>query len=187
MFTSNNILDPIQYPGKTYPKINYRLALTIIPGVVVNYHTWVPLYDTPYNDIVIEASYDNVILIPARSVAKEPIVVDVELEDSHIDTEHLLKIKLSGKNDSHTFICNDQNENASFAIQVKLRIEDLPINLCLDDQELYNIENGNTIQWTSLMGQNGEQVIPLRTPIYPWLLSHSQQIITELVNLRTEI
>ena len=185
MSTSSN-LDPAQYPGKTDTVSKFKLLLTVEPGSMINWKTWTPaaeshkLFDMPYETLTVEAWYDATKLIASSPLSSSVIIINAELPDDHEDVDHTITIKLMGKNDTHT--CSYAvDQLATAMIKVKLYIEDLPINYCLEGQDVFFADDKVGAQnWAEFMGENGQQHIQVSTPIYTWLINNHAQIVSEL-------
>lgn len=171
----------------------WRLDLTIEPGIMVNYETWILARDynknagqnfiPAWDEMFIEVFYDNVALLEKQALSQNNIIISCDLLDDTKNTDHVLKIVLSGKIDDHSFIYDNKTE-ATTMIRVQINIEDLPINFCLGDTHVFTSEStGDTRQWSEFIGENGKQLVEIKTPIYQWLIQHEQQIIQEMVML----
>jgi hypothetical protein len=189
MSTSSK-LDPTQYPGKQYELSKFNLALTIEPGSMINWKTWIPasqshkLFDMPYETMTVEAWYDDTRLIASSPLSASVISINVQLPDDHEDVHHIITIKLSGKDSTHTFNY-EADQLAVGMIKIKLYIEDLPINYCLEGQDVFFADDKVGAQnWAEFMGENGEQHIQISTPIYTWLVDNHAEIVSELKQLR---
>lgn len=185
MSTSSK-LDTNLYPGKKYTASKFNLSLIVEPGSMVNWETWIPareshkLFDMPYEKLTVEAWYDNTILIASSPLSESVILINVALPDDHETRDHVITIKLSGKADGHTFHYTE-DKMAVGMIKVKLYIEDLPINYCLEGQDVFYATGRDTAQnWAEYMGENGEQRIRLSTPIYTWLVDNHAEIVSEV-------
>lgn len=171
----------------------WKLDLTIQPGIMVNYETWVLAsecnnklgqdFTPPWDEMFVEVSYDGVVLFEKQSLSQNKITISHELPDDTKNPDHILKIVLSGKTDNHSFIYADKTAVTAM-IKVQIDIEDLPINLCLENNHVFtSAANGTTSQWSEFIGENGKQIIEINTPIYQWLFQHEQKIIQEMALL----
>ena len=165
------------FDNKIPYKRKFKLELTVTPGHMFG-NKWVacknPAFD--YSSLHVVVSYDSYELIKQNL---DTDVIDITQLLSDDAGQHQLTITLAGKTDDHTQLIN--GADATVLMHIKLRIEDLDLNLALGEKPIYQTDAGDMLSWAEFMGINGTQTIPIRTPIYPWLFEHEKELISQFV------
>jgi hypothetical protein len=167
-------------PGKIpYIKMG-TIKIVCSSGTMINQHEWVAMndhrsrfadqYPEPYKDLQVRIELDNNVLVEGQMTQK--IEFEHMFEDSELITEHVLKIRLSGLNDSHRVYLDNVGNLAPMLRIEGIWIEQLSMRLVLEDHGQCFYNNTSDAQIPSeFIGQNGTQVLKFSTPIYPWLIS----------------
>lgn len=92
--------------------------------------------------------------------------LDIMIPDDPQETDHLLQFELLGKTDDHSYHTQDM-QDVSWILKFDFWIEDLPMT-----SQFYHTGRLQHGPPTDIMGQNSFQTMPIKTPIYFWLLRH---------------
>jgi hypothetical protein len=158
--------------GKKIQPSTWNLTVLIEPGVNVDATTWSPGQGSSHydqNNIVVEILLGDNCLLNARLNTKKLVFSKnvVGTRDPH--RENLI-IKLSGKpNDP------DLKDNNHIAIKIDVLIENLSIIPLFETYGCFISDSNSEHKIAGeFIGENGQQVIEIYTPIYVWLLLHQQ-------------
>lgn len=89
------------------------------------------------------------------------------IPDTIEPTDHELKMILSNSRWQHLIRC-------------RVFIEDLDIGYIIENTGLYYTTDGASEYGTEAMGVDGHQTIPMQTPIYKWLLSNKENVLSKV-------
>lgn len=167
-------------PGKIPYIKKATLKVVCSSGTMIDQQKWVPAndhnnqfgnqYPEPYKDLLVKIELDNNVLF--ESELTQIIEFEHMFEDSESDTEHILKISLSGLTDFHRVYLDQVGDLAPMMRIEGVWIEQLSMRMIFEDHGQCFYENTTDPQIPSeFVGQNGTQVLNFSTPIYPWLMS----------------
>jgi hypothetical protein len=167
-------------PGKIpyIKKATFKIMCSA--GTMIDQHEWIPMnnhhsrfgdqYPEPYKDLQISIELDNNVLF--QSNLDQQIEFEHMFEDSESVTDHVLKISLSGLNDSHRVYLDNVGDLAPMMRIDGIWIEQLSMRQVFEDHGQCFYDDASEPQIPSeFVGQNGTQVLKFSTPIYPWLMS----------------
>ncbi len=124
--------------------------------------------------LTFEVLYDGVTLRKLNFPDNKKQEVTIKINDTIEFKQHLLEFKMSGKENIHSCF-SDKGESVSWTLQYCFFIEDLPMNILC-----YHTMPDSINNITNAVGQNQTEYIALETPIYSWLIKHSDYIVRDL-------
>jgi len=148
-------IDYVLFPGAMYPTFAEKISDAEL--------------------LTFEVLYDGVLLGKLNFPNNEKQELTIEIKDTIEFEQHLLEFKMSGKENIHSCF-SDKCESVSWTLQYCFFIEDLPMNILC-----YHTEPDSTNNITYAVGQNQTEYIALETPIYSWLIKHSDYIVRDLI------
>jgi hypothetical protein len=158
--------------GKKIQPATWNLTALIEPGVNVDANTWGPGQGFDYydqNNIVVEIFLGNTCLLNTRLDTKK-LVFSKSIADTCDPQRENLIIKLSGKPNNP-----DLKDNNHIAIKIDVLIENLSILPLFETHGCFISDSNSEHKIAGeFIGENGQQVIEIYTPIYVWLLQHQQ-------------
>lgn len=158
--------------GKKIRPSTWNLTVLIEPGVTINETTWGPGQGDDYYDqsnIVVEIFLGDSCLLNTRLDTKK-LIFSKNIADTCDPQRQNLIIKLSGKPNNP-----DLKDNNHIAIKIDVLIENLSIIPLFETHGYFISDNtGQHKIAGELIGENGQQVIEIYTPVYVWLLQHQQ-------------
>jgi hypothetical protein len=101
--------------------------------------------------------------------------------DDLIEQQHELAFILEGKNNNHSCFLGADKKSVTLSVQIVFAIEQLPMQALFYEQGKYVTQDHGCQSASTVMGNNGKQILQFPCPIYPWLLSNSKAIITDLI------
>jgi hypothetical protein len=101
--------------------------------------------------------------------------------DDLIEQQHELAFILEGKNNNHSCFLGANKKSVTLSVQIVFAIEQLPMQTLFYEQGKYVTQDHGCQSASTVMGNNGKQILQFSCPIYPWLLSNSKAIITDLI------
>jgi hypothetical protein len=159
-------------PGKSKQTNCWNLTVNIQPGLIKNQEQWCPGEDHSQfhnHTIMLEIFFGNKCLLKTR-VDKNQIVFSKNIPDTEIPNRQNLIIKLSGKP-----VDLDLELDHHVTVKFNVTIENLPVMALFEKHGHYQIDNTNERKMAGeFMGENGQQILEIYTPIYVWLLEHQQ-------------
>ena len=166
--------------GKKIVTPTWKLKVGITPFISVNhdnifsadaYYAKFSHGMLPADCLQVDIIYDDILLESLNCLDNQAKETTLALVDDQIITSHILKFKLSGKTDGHTYH-NESNNDVSWLLRLDLYIEDLCIcGLLLDHKST------NDFSSEFYMGENRTHTLQIQTPIYRWLLQHDDYIL----------
>jgi len=160
------------HAGKKIQTPTWNLTVLIEPGVSINETTWGPgqgINHYDQNNIVVEILLGDSCLLKTRLDTKK-LVFSRNIADTQEPQRKNLVIKLSGKPESP-----DLEDNNHIAIKIDVLIENLSIVPLLETDGCFIPDHSNERKIAGeFIGENGQQVIEIYTPIYVWLLQHQK-------------
>jgi len=162
----------------------WQLRVLVEPMLSIDYvlcsEAMYPMFAEKMSDaelLTFEVLYDGVPLGKLNFPDNRKQELAIEINDTVEFKQHLLEFKMSGKEDIHSCF-SDKGESVSWMLQYSFFIEDLPMKkLCY--HTMPNLINN--INYA--VGQNQTEYITLETPIYSWLIKHSDFIVKDLAPL----
>lgn len=167
----DKLLPQTQTPvGKTEAVSTWNLTVTIEPGIMENEQEWRPGSDHPHfheHQIKTEIWFGDQCLFQTR-LNQHRIVFSKNLPDTQIPSRQNLTIKFFGKPESPDLETNDH-----VVVKLDVMIENLPVAKIFEDQGYYQIDSTQEKKVAgNFLGENGQQVLEIYTPIYVWLLKN---------------
>lgn len=101
--------------------------------------------------------------------------------DDLTEQQHELAFILEGKNNNHSCFLGADKKSVTLSVQIVFAIEQLPMQTLFYEQGRYVTQDRGSQSASTIMGNNGKQILQFPCPIYPWLLSNSKAIITDLI------
>jgi hypothetical protein len=156
--------------GKKIHPPTWNLTVLIEPGVTKNEKDWCPGQGhTHYseNNIRVEILLGDRCLLDTRLDTKK-VMFNKNIEDTRNPQRENLIVRLSGKPEDP-----DLQDNDHVAIKIDVLIENLSIVPLFEDHGYFvSDSDGQRKIAGDFIGENGQQVIEIYTPIYVWLLQH---------------
>lgn len=122
----------------------------------------------PADALQVDILYDDTILDSVNFLNNQALETIFTLDDDHTKFDHNLKFIFSGKTDHHSYL-TETHDSVTWVLKLEVWIEHLPIV-----PDLYGIFNDIA---PSIIGNNGTTTLQIETPIYKWLIQHSNAIL----------
>lgn len=84
---------------------------------------------------------------------------------------HTLKVKIANKDNRNTTV-NEKGqivEDSMITIN-SLKIDDINLNAIMEADSVYHTKSKGILERTVRLGLNGEWQLPMKTPVYEWIL-----------------
>jgi hypothetical protein len=162
-------------PGKISTARTWSLCLRVVPGVMVDFDTWLPGAQHARFE---SAQFDT------RSVFRTSSP-DVDTAGTRCCADRISAAGLGCTCNAQTLsICltgfpqhEMQQDNRHAGVVLELSINNLPMLNVLENCGSYHVFDDDTVKsGGSLMGENGCQTLEILTPIHVWLLQNQQHI-----------
>ena len=122
----------------------------------------------PADTLQVDIVYDDVTLESFNFLNNQAQEMIFTLTDDQTRLNHNLKFVFSGKTDNHSYH-TEIKEDVSWVLKFDVYIEGLPMV-----EEPYGIFNDIV---PPIIGNNSTTTLKIETPIYRWLLQHSNAIV----------
>lgn len=124
-------------------------------------HTWI---DHP---MTVSIYFDDRMIHLDQGHSKAVIDKKISLPSG----SHILKIKIANKDNRNTIV-NEKGEivEDSMITINKLKIDEINLNAIMEADCVYHTEPNGILERTVQLGLNGEWQLPMKTPVYEWLL-----------------
>lgn len=129
-----------------------------------------------------EIKIDNKVVYTTNATKNNYSVdIDIDVDESNIQTSHVVEFVLRGKEDKHTIIDEGGKIQQSTEIEIKnIKLEDIDITNVFHRTPtmfLYTHNNNGhtdtiTENFNFCMGTNGTAKFEFDTPVYVWLLEN---------------
>ena len=127
-------------------------------------------------EILFEISIDDQVQVSSHADAQEHRL-DHEFADSDIPQTKVLKLVMSGKNETHTIVDDNNQIVSDSAVEIqKIILDDIDVTdeLCKGLKCYQHNNNGSTDtimdEFYGYMGQNGTVTWSFELPLYKWFL-----------------
>lgn len=142
----------------------WSLRLVLTPGCMLNYTQWTPV---GINDVEYRVIYNDQDIATGTGLA-QPVAVELELEDPKHPVKNNVAIRVANLNGPGNMI------------KVQVYVQDHCVNGIFLDQLCYYTDGGQIKHGSTYMGENGYQLLEIRTPIYQWLFEHELAVVKEI-------
>ena len=160
--------------GKKIQTPTWNLTVLIEPGVTMNATDWCPGQGLDYyeqNNVHVEIFLGDCCLLNTRLDTKK-LIFSKNIADNCDPQRQNLIIKLAGKPNNP-----DLKDNNHIAIKINVLVEHLSIIPVFETHGCFVTDStGERKVAGDLIGENGQQVIEIYTPIYVWLVQHQQTL-----------
>jgi hypothetical protein len=158
--------------GKVEQPSLWNLTVILQPGVIKHDGNWYPGENHPHFDqheITAEILFGNQSLLKTR-LGTQQIVFSKNLIDTITPATENLIIKLLGKP-----VDPDLEQDNHVILKIDAFIENLPIMPLFETYGYYELTHTHEHKTAGdMLGENGQQVLEIYTPIYVWLLQHQK-------------
>lgn len=124
--------------------------------------------------LTFEILYDGVVLKKTNFPDNKSQELVIEINDTVKFETHLLEFRMSGKEDMHSCF-SDKGESVTWMLKYCFFVDGLPTEMLL-----YHMSETLDQCITQSLGQNQTEAVVLETPIYSWLVKHSDLIMKNL-------
>lgn len=158
--------------GKKIQTPTWNLTVLIEPGASVNATDWKPGQGSDHyehHNIVVEILLGNSCLLKTRLDTKK-LVFSKNIADTCDPQRQNLTVRLSGKPENP-----DLKDNNHVAIKIDVLVENLSIIPVFETHGCFIADSNSERKIAGeLIGENGQQVIEIYTPIYVWLVQNQK-------------
>jgi len=179
-------MNTLDFPGKPLSRRFFKLSFKISPVVIIDNEIYSP-GEIPgvwqnhikqclpkFQDLNFEIALDDHTIFQSNFDCAKTTKF-VKWIDDLDQIEHKLIFMLQGKTDDHSWLIPGTLKNATMAVKFYFEIEDLPVIDLFYQHTTYKtnteIKCGSTV-----MGENGIQIMSFECPIYSWLFQYRNLI-----------
>jgi hypothetical protein len=165
----------LSVPGKISVPRTWKLTVQFQTGIIVNFGDWIAgdqtdLYNDPeFTDpeFTFELLVNNQVLA-SHSIGPSQYTINVEIDDTDQPTIQSIIVRLATRKAKRPGI-----KDLHAVVRVSFGLEDLMVR-DFKPFQYHNAETGKVNAGSMLIGQTGDLVLNLTTPIYTWLLSNKE-------------
>jgi hypothetical protein len=161
-------------PGKISTARTWSLCLRVVPGVMIDFDTWLPGAQHArfsQRDLTLEVCLGHQVLMSTQ-LGQDVVLIESQQPDLTAPNAQTLSICLTGFPQQEM-----QQDNRHAGVVLELSINNLPMLNVLENCGSYHVFDNDTVKsGGSLMGENGCQILEILTPIHVWLLQNQQHI-----------
>lgn len=184
-------MNTLDFPGKSLAKRFCKLSFEISPVVIVDHDIYltseipksrqnhINQYLDKFQDLNFEIALDDSTIFQSN-FNHTTTTKFIKWVDDLDQRTHKLIFALQGKSDDHSWLISDTLENVTLGVKFYFEIEDLPTIDLFYQSATYKTNNeikcGSTI-----MGENGIQIMTFESPVYPWLFQHQDLIVRAIL------
>jgi hypothetical protein len=186
------MLNKIDFPGKPDEVQTCQFDFWITPVIVVdNLIYTVDQIQTVFgsdldykleffSELLFKIQIDNELIFQTTFQELNPQRLTKTINDL-IEQQHELAFILEGKNNNHSCFLGADKKSVTLSVQIVFAIEQLPAQTLFYEHGKYITQDHGCQSASTVMGNNGKQILQFPCPIYPWLLANSKAIISDLV------